>query len=96
MAIPTECDQGGWTWVRRNVAAKMGRRSARGLCGATILGLFALAIALGLGLVLLPLFLLAVPFLVYDLFFRQPRKGRFARARAERRNLPLSTKTGDD
>jgi Putative prokaryotic signal transducing protein len=33
-------------------------------------------------------FCLAIPVLLWDLFVSQPRKGRFSRARAERRGLP--------
>jgi hypothetical protein len=39
-------------------------------------------------LTLLPFFFLLLPLAAYDLFVQQPWKGRFARARAERRGLP--------
>jgi hypothetical protein len=77
----------GWSWIRRNVVAKwIGILLTAYL--ALILGLFALGVVLAIGPLLGWLLLLALPFLVYDLFFRQPHKGRFARARAERRTLP--------
>ncbi len=78
----------GWGWVRRNVVAKLVGVVLTAYL-VLILGLLALGIALRIGLVLLLLFLVALPFLVYDLFFRQPHKGRFARARAARRGLPM-------
>ncbi len=37
---------------------------------------------------IVPILLIVLPFVVYDLFFRQPYKGRFARARAARRGVP--------
>jgi hypothetical protein len=78
----------GWNWVRRNIVAKwIGILLAVYL--AFVLSLTAIGIALGIGLLVLLPFLLVLPFLLYDLLFRQPRKGRFARARAERHNLPL-------
>ncbi len=36
---------------------------------------------------LVPILLIVLPFFVYDLFFRQPYKRRFARARAARRGI---------
>jgi hypothetical protein len=44
--------------------------------------------ATGAGPIAALVFCLAVPVLLWDLFVRQPHKGRFARARAERRGLP--------
>jgi hypothetical protein len=83
----------GWNSIRRSVATKwLGVLLALFL--GLVLGLYALGISflvLGIGarllLALFPLFLLALPFFVWDLFFRAPFKGRFARARAERRHL---------
>ena len=83
----------GWNDIRRSVATKwLGILLALFL--GLVLGLYALGISfllLGIGarllLALFPLFLLALPFFVWDLFFRAPFKGRFARARAERRHL---------
>ncbi|MGC2636091.1 MAG: hypothetical protein WA294_02860 [Acidobacteriaceae bacterium] len=50
--------------------------------GLVLLGF---AVTLTFGEILFVLALLAVPVWLWDLFVRQPHKGRFARARAERR-----------
>jgi hypothetical protein len=44
--------------------------------------------AFGIGTLLALVVCLLVPVLLWDLFVWQPHKGRFARARAERRGLP--------
>jgi hypothetical protein len=51
------------------------------------LSLFVFGIVIRLSPLLLVLLLVALPLLIYDLLFRSPFKGRFARARAERRHL---------
>jgi hypothetical protein len=78
----------GWSWVRRSVVTKWIGLLLTVLL-TLVLGLVVLGLTLQLGLLLLLLLLLTIPFLVYDLFFRQPHKGRFSRARAERKNIPL-------
>jgi hypothetical protein len=76
----------GWNLIQRSVATKwLGVLLALYL--GLVLGLFLLGISVGLLFVLFPLFILALPFLVWDLLFRAPFKGRFARARAEWRHL---------
>ncbi len=72
--------------MRRNVATKwFGVLLA--LYFGLVLGLYALGVGLRLLLAVVPLFLIALPFLVWDLLLRAPFKGRFERARAERRHL---------
>jgi hypothetical protein len=63
----------GWTPMRRNVITKwLGGFLA--LYVALILGLFVLGVTLGLGLILLPVLLVGLPLLVYDLLFRAPTR----------------------
>src|SRR6266481_8103207 len=70
----------GWSSIRRNIATKwFGVLLA--LYIGLVLGLYLLGIAVGVSLALFPLFLLALPLLVYDLLFRAPFEGRFTRAR---------------
>jgi hypothetical protein len=74
----------GWTSVRRS----RGTRWFGILFDvyiASLLGIFAMALVIRVGLLLFPILLIAVPLMVYDLLFRAPYKGRFERARAERR-----------
>jgi hypothetical protein len=79
------------------VALWLGRRWMAGMLITRCAGI-ALAVAvalvpalaaffanLTLSLILMPAYLLLLPLLLWDLFVRQPHKGRFARARAERR-----------
>jgi hypothetical protein len=76
----------GWSWIRLNLVTK----SLGIIVGAFltfVVATVAIGITLRIGLVLLVVFLLALPLLIYDLFFRSPYKGRFARARAERHHL---------
>ena len=76
----------GWASIKRSTGMKwLGVILA--LYIGLVLALLVLGIAVRVGLVLLPLFLLALPFLAYDLLFRAPLQGRFSRARAERRYL---------
>ncbi len=70
----------GWSSVRRNVGTKLfGMLLALylGFC----LGLFVLGMALSLSLALLPLFLIALPYLAWDLLFRVPSQGQAERTR---------------
>ena len=76
----------GWRSIRRNIVTKWLGIILAAFVGLT-LGLFVLGVAFGLLSILFPLLLIAVPFVAYDLFFRAPAEGRFARARAERRHL---------
>lgn len=74
----------GWTSVRQS----RGTRWFGILLAAYIaswFGIFAMALVIRVGLLLFPVLLIAVPLMVYDLLFRAPYKGRFERARAERR-----------
>lgn len=65
----------GWISIRRNILTKtIGVVLA--LYFGLIVALLTLAITIRLSLVLLPVFLLALPYLVYDLFFRAPSEGR--------------------
>jgi hypothetical protein len=77
----------GWNWVRPYAAAKWIALFLAIYLGF-VLALFLFGILFGIAArvssVLLPLFLLALPFLLYDLLFRSPFRGRFSRARAER------------
>lgn len=74
----------GWRWMRGTFVTKWAGRLLAGYVGL-VLVLFTLGIALAFSSVLFLPFLLALPFILYDLFVGQPHKGRFARARAERR-----------
>jgi hypothetical protein len=76
----------GWNPIQRNVGTRwLGRLLAAYL--GVMLGAVAVGVVLQVGIMLLPLFLLALPLLLYDLLFRSPYKGRFERVRAERRHL---------
>ncbi len=76
----------GWSSIQSNLVTKwLGIVLA--LVVGLVLSLFVLGILIRLSLLLFVLFLVALPLLAYDLLFRSPFKGRFARARAERRNL---------
>jgi biotin transporter BioY len=74
----------GWRWMR---GASLTRWAGRilALYLALALVLLGLSVTLTFGEILFLLALLAVPIWLWDLFVRQPHKGRFARARAERR-----------
>jgi len=76
----------GWNWIRQNLITKW-VAIVLAVHLAFVLAMMVLGIALGLGMLLMVLFLAATPFLIYDLFFRSPYKGRFSRMRAERRHL---------
>jgi hypothetical protein len=69
--------QGAWftKWAGRLLAAYLG----------LALALIPFGILFTLGQTLMSLLIMAVPVLLWDLFVRQPHRGRFARARAERR-----------
>jgi hypothetical protein len=74
----------GWRWTQGTFLTRwLGRLLAAYL--ALGLVFLALAITLTFGEILFLLALLALPVWVWDLFIGQPHKGRFARARAERR-----------
>lgn len=76
----------GWTSVRKSKGTRwFGILLAVYI--AMLLGMFAMALVIRVGLLLFPVFLIAVPLMVYDLLFRAPYGGRFDRARAERRHL---------
>jgi len=68
----------GWGSIRRNVVTKW-IGVLIGLYLGLVLGLSAFGVAVGLSLVLLPLFLFALPYLMYDLLFRAPSEGHSAR-----------------
>lgn len=74
----------GWPWVRGTFVTKWAGRLLALYVGL-VLVLFSLGISLAFSSVLFLPFLLALPVILYDLFVQQPHKGRFARARAERR-----------
>jgi hypothetical protein len=61
----------GWSAVRRNVVTK-GAGVLLGLFFGLMLGLFAFGVVIRLTFVLLPVFLVALPLVVYDLLFRAP------------------------
>mgnify|MGYP001111305014 CR=1 FL=1 len=76
----------GWDSVRRSRGTRwFGVLLA--LYIGSLMGIFAIALIIRVGLLFFPLLLLALPLLIYDLLFRAPFKGRFERARAERRHL---------
>lgn len=77
----------GWRWMHGTFVTKW---AGRLLAAYLALGLvlFAFAIVLTIGQVVLLIFLMAIPALLWDLFVWQPHKGRFTRARAARRGLP--------
>jgi hypothetical protein len=64
----------GWSSVRRNLLTKW-TGVILALYFGLLLGLSAFAIAANVLLALLPVFLLALPLLVYDLLFRAPSHG---------------------
>jgi hypothetical protein len=74
----------GWRWMR---GASLTRWAGRLLAVYLALGLVFLGVGVTLtfGEILFVLALLSAPVWLWDLFVRQPHKGRFARARAERR-----------
>lgn len=81
----------GWSRIQNNLVTKwFGIFLALSL--GLILSIFILGIAIQVSLVLFVPFLVALPFLAYGLLFRSPSKGRFARARAERRHLRLRSR----
>lgn len=81
----------GWSFVRRNLATKWAGIFLAAFL-ALIMGMFVFGITIRfslalfpiLSLVLFPLLLVGLPYVLYDLLFRAPYKGRFARARAAR------------
>ena len=72
--------------MRRNVVTRW-VAIVLGAYLALVLGLFALGMAIRVALFLFIALLVAIPIVAYDLLFRAPFKGRFERARAERRHL---------
>jgi hypothetical protein len=81
----------GWRWMQGTFATKWaGRMLAAYLVLGLVLITFAISVAFSQMLVLI--LLMAIPAFVWDLFVWQPHKGRFARARAERRGLPEQEK----
>jgi preprotein translocase subunit SecG len=79
----------GWRSVRRNVLTRWVAIVLAAYL-ALVLGLFAIGMAIRVALFLFVALLIAVPVIAYDLLFRAPFKGRFQRARAERRHLRQS------
>lgn len=65
----------GWKAVRRNVVTKSAG-VLLALFFGLMLGLFAFGVVIRLAYVLLPVFLVALPLLVYDLLFRAPSAGQ--------------------
>ena len=76
----------GWSSIQKNIVTKWSGIFLALLVGL-ILSIFILGIAIQVSLVLFVPFLVALPFLAYDLLFRSPLKGRFVRSRAERLHL---------
>ena len=76
----------GWGSVRRNSFTKW-IGVILGLYFGLILGLAAFAIVVRLALILLPVFFVILPLVVYDLLFRAPSEGQAERDRAERSQL---------
>ncbi len=75
-----------WSAIRGNLATKwLGAFLAFWV--GLVLVLFSFWTAIGLSIFLFVFFLVALPFLLFDLLFRAPFEGRFARARAGRRHL---------
>jgi uncharacterized membrane protein YeaQ/YmgE (transglycosylase-associated protein family) len=74
----------GWRWMRGAFAT---RWAGRMLAAYLVLGLalITFSVTLAFSQILLLIFLMAIPAFVWDLFVGQPWKGRFSRARAERR-----------
>lgn len=72
----------GWRWLKTTLLTKW-----IGFCLAAWV-IVSLALLPFVSVTLLPFFFLLPPFAAYDLFVAQPWKGRFARARAERRGFP--------
>ncbi len=75
----------GWSLIRRSMLTKWLAILVIAYLGV-IAGVWAIAIGLSLAMPLFLLFLLAVPWIIYDFFFRAPKEGRFTRAREARRN----------
>ncbi|MGB6130254.1 MAG: hypothetical protein WBG54_00600 [Acidobacteriaceae bacterium] len=74
----------GWRWMQGTFVTRWaGRLFAAYLALGLVLLPF--AVVLTMGQITLMILLMAVPVMLWDLFVRQPHKGRFARARAERR-----------
>lgn len=73
----------GWRWIKATLLTKW-----IGLCLAAWAILNLALLGFGTSVSPLPFLFLLVPLALYDLFIRQPWKGRFARARAERRGEP--------
>lgn len=85
----------GRSSIRRNIITKwtgvlLAVLLSLGLCLFAFGVVAKLSVALYpiLTVVLFPLLLVVLPYTVYDLLFRAPYKGRFSRARAERRRRP--------
>ena len=75
-----------WSFIRRSIGAKWFGILLASFLGL-VLGLFAVGVVIRIAPILFLIFLVALPFVAYDLFFRGPFQGRFERARAERRHL---------
>jgi len=77
----------GWRWMQGTFVTKW---AGKFLAAYLALGLvlFAFAVVLTIEEIVLVIFLMTIPALLWDLFVWQPHKGRFARARAARRGLP--------
>lgn len=72
----------GWSAVRSNLLTKW-TGVILALYFGLLLGLLAFAIVANLSFILLPVFLVALPLLVYDLLFRAPSEGQSAHAPTE-------------
>lgn len=73
----------GWRWMKGTLIAKW-----IGFCFAAWVAVRLVLFPFTISVALLPFLLLLIPIALYDLFILQPWKGRFARARAERRGIP--------
>lgn len=77
----------GWRWLAVSVPSRIAG-AYLGFATAFLAVLRAFGFGADFWWVALPAVFLAVVALLYDLFVWQPHKGRFARARAERRGWP--------
>lgn len=77
----------GWHWLAASVPARIAGVYL-GFATAFMVVLRAFGFGVDFWWVALPAVFLAIVALLYDLFVWQPHKGRFARARAERRGWP--------
>ncbi len=64
----------GWKAIQQNVVTKWVGLPLAVVVGVVV-GIYAFGAALGVGLLLVAMLMFALPFLVYDLLFRAPKKG---------------------